>query len=38
MKCIGGNIQNSDFKRDSGAVKGCNLCKAHLNGLNCVIL
>ena len=39
---MGGDIKNTDFKRDSGEVKGCNqrrrLCTARLEGLNCVKL
>ena len=39
---MGDDIQNTDFKRDSGEVKGCNQrgrpCTARLEGLNCVKL
>ena len=37
---MGGDIKNTNFKRDSGEVKGCNQhrrpCTARLEGLNCV--
>ena len=40
--CMGGNIQNANFKHDSGVVKGCNQrghpCTAHVDGLNRVKL
>ena len=39
---MGSNIQDTDFKCDSGEVKGCNQCgcpcTACTNGLNCVTL
>ena len=39
---MGGAIQNTNFKRDSGEVKGCNQhgcpCTACLDGLNHVTL
>ena len=42
MKCMGSDIQNTDYKRDSGKVKGCNqcgcICTAHLDGPNCLKL
>ena len=42
MKCVGGDIQNSDLKRDSDEVKACSkrgcTCTARLDGLNCNIL
>ena len=41
-KCMGVDIKNTDLKRDSGEVKGCNqgrhLCTACLDSLNHVIL
>ena len=42
MKCVGGNIHNTDLQHDSDEVKGCIKCKypctARLNGLNRDIL
>ena len=39
MSCVGSDIQNTYFKRDSGEVKGCNhLCTVRLDGQNHVIL
>lgn len=42
MKCVGDDMQNTDFKRYSGKVKVCNQhgcpCTACLDNLNCVIL
>ena len=41
-KCVGGNIQNTDFKHDFDKVKGCIMhrcpCTTHLDSLNCGIL